>query len=179
MKGLGFVFTVLMMGFASQMIGQEAMTRSLNQTQTTTQTNKVTKTGAFGEVILISEEPTNSTTSSKESPVKYMDMMETETEAKTTPPVSKAVIFHGAKEITKESGFYIQLSITAEPLDKTHSIFQEFGNLKVQTMEDSIYCYLIGNFTTEATAQNFLKSVILARYPDATIVEFKKGERAN
>lgn len=173
MKGLGFVFTVLMMGFASQMIGQEAMTRSLSQTQTT----KVTKTGAFGEVLPTNEE--KGTTTSKEGPVKYMDMMETETEAKTTPPVSKAVIFHGAKEITKESGFYIQLSITAEPLDKTHSIFQEFGNLRVQTMEDAIYCYLIGNFTTATAAQNFLKSVILARYPDATIVELKKGERAN
>lgn len=174
MKNLSFLFTVLMMGFTSQMIGQEAMTRSLSQTQTTT----VTRTGAFGEVLSMNEEPTNNSTQ-KDGTVKYMDMMETETETKVTPPVSKAVIFHGAKAITNESGFYIQLSITTEALDKTHSIFQEFGNLKVQEMEDSIFCYLIGNFTTEAAAQNFLKNVILARYPDAIIVELKKGERVN
>jgi hypothetical protein len=174
MKGLNFLFTVLMMCFASQMIGQDAMTRSLSQTQSTT------KVGAFGETISIEEATAGTISIAKEeavNPVLYMDMMETET--RTTPPVSKAVIFHDAKAISKESGFYIQLRIINEPLDKTHSIFQEFGNLKIQEMETSTYCYLIGNFITESTSQNFLKSVILARYPDATIIELKNGERVN
>jgi hypothetical protein len=171
MKGLSFLFVVSMMCFTSQMMGQEAMTRSLSQTEAT---STATKVGAFGEVLEVVEEPIKT---SKKGGVRHMDM--TETETKTTPPVSKAVIFHGAKEITKESGFYIQLKITNEALDKTNAIFQEFGNLRVQEMDHLMFCYLIGNFITKDTAQNFLKSVILERYPEATIIELKEGQRVN
>jgi hypothetical protein len=171
MKELTFLFTVLMMGFSSQMIGQEAMTRSLSKTQATS----TTKVGAFGETLVINEG--QHTPTSKKGTVKQADIVETET--KTAPPVSKAIIFHGAKEITEESGFYIQLHIAGEPLEKTHTLFQEFGNLKVKEIDDSMFCYLIGDFTTEDTAQKFLKSIILTRYPKATILEFKDGKKIN
>jgi hypothetical protein len=177
MKKLNFLFTALMMCFASQMIGQDALTRSLSQAQSTTEITRATKTGAFGEVIKADDLPSTVTSTPKDSAVRYMDMVETET--KTIPPVSKAVIFHDAKVITEELGFYIQLSITTEPLDKTHAIFQEFGNLKVQKTNPSIFCYLIGDFATENTAKKFLENVILVRYPEATVVELKKGERVN
>lgn len=94
-----------------------------------------------------------------------------------TPPKSEAFLFHTAKKITKESGFYIQLVETSDILDKDHKIYQEFGNLRVEENNDDIYCYLIGNFKSKETVDKFLNDIILSRYPEAKVIELKKGKR--
>jgi|GEM_PF-1781862 hypothetical protein len=170
MKNSGIIFGIAMMFLSTQVIGQKAISRSLNGTQAA---EKVTKVDASEQVVEIS----------KIKAEKAMFSTPEEASASKTiaetifPPKSKIIAFHGAKKISNESDYFIQLSATSEPLSKENSIFQEFGNLKVRENINSNYCYLIGGFKSEKTATSFLNNIIIIRYPEAKVIELKDGER--
>lgn len=151
--------------------GQKAMSRSLSEVEETTITTA--KVGAFGEVINIQKEEDRSSVNEEATTVEKVE----EEKKTSTPPKSKAVYFHTAKNISKETGYLIELVISKEVLDKEHKIYQEFGNLMVQEDKNLDYCYLIGTFVTKEAAEKFLKGVILNRYPNAKVIELKNGNR--
>ena len=113
----------------------------------TTETKKV-KVGAFGEIIEMKNDN-----------------------------LKNKLYFHAAKEITKETGFFIQLISTQEILEKENEIFQDFGSVLVERTLNPKYCYFIGGFETRVAANTFVSKVILDRYPNAVVVEFENGQR--
>lgn len=93
------------------------------------------------------------------------------------PPKSEALLFHDAKIITNESGFFIQLLESNQILDKEHKIYQEFGNLRVESDINGNFHYLIGSFKTKEASESFLKNIILPRYPEAEVAEYQNGKK--
>lgn len=171
MKGFNIIILVIAIFSSVPSFGQKAMSRSLSVTVEEATTNA--RVGAFGEVIEIKEieaekqELVPSSTGTSKS---------AEAPKRTSVPRSKAVYFHTAKTISEETGYFIELIVSKEILDKEHKIYQEFGNLKVRENKNSEFCYLIGTFVTKDAADKFLNGVILNRYPNAQLVEMKKGK---
>lgn len=113
-----------------------------------------TKAGAFGEVIQIQT-----------------------TQKSTNNEIIKG-FYRKAKPITSSlTGYMIQIKTSMECLDKNDPIFAEFGNIMVEKTLNPNYAYLIGTFKTKEGVQQHLDTVINNRYPDAKIVEYKKGIR--
>lgn len=116
--------------------------------QTKTVLTKEIKLGAFGEIIEVKNDK-----------------------------LENKLYFHAAKEVSKETGFYIQLVVSQEILEKDNILFQDFGNVLIEKTLNPKYCYLIGSFETKVSAQGFMNTIIIERYPNAKLVEFKNGER--
>ena len=195
---LGFLILLSFEGFA-----QQELTRSLRQTKAIKTTS--VKTGAFGEVLKVKEAKEDKKSFERHFDLAEMEdvadvaeiEMDVEESSKAAdfksimdimvinernapnqaPPVCEALSFHDAKIITNESGFYIQLVETEEILNKEHKIYQEFGNLRVETTLDSKFCYLIGSFSTKEMVDKFLTDIILPRYPEAKAIQFQEGKR--
>ncbi len=74
------------------------------------------------------------------------------------------------------TGFKIQFASTEERLDASDPVFSQFGKVNEEEI-DGRWCYLIGKFKTAKNAQNFLNSIIVARYPTARVVEYVDGKR--
>ena len=167
MKTSGIILFAIMICFSVQSYGQKALSRSIKVTNTEeATTSKIQKIGAFGELI-------------KDDKIVTLNKKEVTTlKVKgTQPPKSKAMVFHTAKQISNETGYFIQLHETEKALEINHKVFQEFGNLKVEATPNDVYCYLIGSFVTKDAADKFLNGIILSRYPDAKVVKLKNGKR--
>lgn len=113
--------------------------------------------------------------------VNLMDVMVTNERnpLENQAPQNESLLFHSAKEITNESGFFILLVESNDILKKEHRIYQEFGNLRVKSNSESNYNYLIGKFLTKEIGDQFLNDIILSRYPEAKLVKLSEGEISN
>ncbi|MFK7949888.1 MAG: hypothetical protein AB8G11_20025 [Saprospiraceae bacterium] len=205
MKHISFLILVVLISVDS--FGQKAITRSLSQTNKVNTTNTKTMLGAFGETLELQEATEDTKEVSKKQVRHFDLMEESSAEISDiereagiskslsnanlkdvmvinernpwniTPPKSEVFLFHDAKIITNESGFYIQLVESTEILDKEHEIYQEFGNLRVKTTINGEFRYLIGSFTNKDAGINFLNNIILPRYPKAKITKFENGNQ--
>ena len=192
MKYTGIIVIGLVILISSESFAQKAMTRSLRQSSTVVESN--VKVGAFGEVLEVEETSRTierhfdladdanviekEATSKEASVESIMNIMViNERSLNQAPPVSEVFSFHSAKIMTNESGFYIELIESDKILDKEHKIYQEFGNLRVNSTLDGDFCYLIGNFASKETVDKFLNDIILPRYPNAKVVSFENGKQ--
>lgn len=77
------------------------------------------------------------------------------------------------------TGYKVELLGAYEPLKASHSIYNQFGKLNIETSTDLPFnfYYLIGEFQDEAAAEKFMNQVIINRYPGAKVVRYKKGQR--
>ncbi len=74
-------------------------------------------------------------------------------------------------------GYKVEILSSPAALDKNHYIFQRHGNIHVDRQDKSNHSYMIGDFPTEASANNFLKKVIIERYPEARVIRYANGKR--
>lgn len=83
-----------------------------------------------------------------------------------------------AKKVSQTySGYKIELLVADEMLTADHSLFREMGGVEMDVKPDGKYAYLIGNFSTEKSAEHFLTNVIKGRFPAAKIQHYENGEQ--
>lgn len=173
--------------------GQKMKSRNLEQTEKSQKTTTIT--GAFGEEIKVANETVKSGTVSKRhfdiqgeksenENIADIDLMEMITDESYNKSDNESVLigmslFHNAKEVTDETGFYIQLLESDEILSKEHRIYKEFGNLRVRWNKEGNYVYLIGNFLTKTTSEAFLQKMIIPEYSEAMLVRLEEGKILN
>lgn len=77
------------------------------------------------------------------------------------------------------TGFKVELLGVQAPLNANHAIYNQFGKINIAASTDTPfnYYYLIGDFKKLADAEKFLNNVIINRYPNATVAEYKNGVR--
>lgn len=82
------------------------------------------------------------------------------------------------KEIASNfSGYMIEFFNSSIELSENHSIFKQYGKVKMEETSTGEYAYLISGFETEKEAQSFLEKVISVRFPAAKVVRFFNGKR--
>lgn len=76
------------------------------------------------------------------------------------------------------NGYKIELMTVDTELPPGHDLFFQHGNLSMElVLPDSIYSYTLGQFQERPKAEEFLYDLLIHRYPDARVVEYKKGQR--
>ncbi len=74
------------------------------------------------------------------------------------------------------TGFCVQILETDKELTQEHSIFKQFGDIKIQRTDGIIY-YLVGNFKGIDAAQNYVDKVVNSRFPSAIVARYREGVR--
>jgi outer membrane protein OmpA-like peptidoglycan-associated protein len=89
-----------------------------------------------------------------------------------TKPVLKA------KQIAPDfSGYMIEFFNSSIELSENHSIFKQYGKVKMEETSTGEFAYLISGFETEKEAKSFLEKVISLKFPAAKVVQFANGKR--
>lgn len=85
---------------------------------------------------------------------------------------------HKTKKVSKSyTGYKIEILVVDEPLSENHQLFREMGGIEMDVTSRGKYAYLVGNFSTEKSANHFLNNVIKGRYPDAELQQYDNGNR--
>lgn len=74
------------------------------------------------------------------------------------------------------TGFKVELFTSIEELPNSHAIFKSYGKVFLDDTGVN-FSYLIGSFVEKRSAEKFLQSAIIARYPEAKIIKYKDGKR--
>ncbi len=74
-------------------------------------------------------------------------------------------------------GYRIEFYNTNAELPLSHVIFTRHGDITLEQKKNGTYAYLIGDFKSEAQANEFLKAVLKERYPNASVIKYKRGYR--
>lgn len=74
------------------------------------------------------------------------------------------------------SGFKVELFTSAEELPNSNIIFEKYGKVYLDDNGTS-FSYMIGHFVQKKSAENFLNTVILPKYPNAQVIKYKDGRR--
>ncbi len=77
------------------------------------------------------------------------------------------------------TGYMVQFFTSPYELPSSHEIFSRHGNITMDQTKDGAYSYLLGDFSNEEDASNFLNSIMKTRYPKARVIRFKRGNRMN
>lgn len=76
------------------------------------------------------------------------------------------------------TGFRVELiKVHDEPLPDDDIIFFRHGNVVEETIGEKEYAYSIGDFLTEAEANEFMETFLLELYPAARVIPYKDGMR--
>ncbi|MEM6321840.1 MAG: hypothetical protein AAF960_29540 [Bacteroidota bacterium] len=84
---------------------------------------------------------------------------------------------HKRLELT-HSGIVLELIVSERPLERSHPIFRQFGNVHYDRLDEGGYAYcVLTNFGDVKKANEFLRQMILRRAPEARVVRYKLGKR--
>lgn len=99
----------------------------------------------------------------------------------TTTPVNitkRPQKIHKTKKVSQNyTGYKIEILLVDEPLAENHPLFREMGGIEMDVTTRGKYAYLVGNFSSEKSANHFLNNVIKGRYPKATLQQYDNGNR--
>lgn len=88
----------------------------------------------------------------------------------------------GVQPLEKDyTGYKVELIRTATELKRTDPLFEQFGNIRLETRskENLPYAYLIGDFSKWKSANDFMGRVIESRFPNAKVIQFENGTRVD
>ena len=72
----------------------------------------------------------------------------------------------------------IELTTSYLPLKRNYFLFEQFGSVFYDKLEDGGYSYcILANFSSKKSVERFLEIIILPKVPEARLVEYKKGKR--
>lgn len=74
------------------------------------------------------------------------------------------------------SGFKAELFTSEAELPNSNIVFEKYGKVYLDDNGTS-FSYMIGHFVQKKSADNFLRTVILPKYPDAQVIKYKDGRR--
>ena len=76
------------------------------------------------------------------------------------------------------TGFVIELLESDVKLERNFPLFERFGNIHVQQLENGKYSYFIKtNFKKSSSIKIFVNEVIIPRVPEAKALKYKNGKR--
>ncbi|MEL6922695.1 MAG: OmpA family protein [Bacteroidota bacterium] len=75
------------------------------------------------------------------------------------------------------NGYRVEFYASAFELPASHEIFSQHGNITIEEKKDGTYAYLLGSFADVRDAEQFLKNVMIVRYPRAKVVHYQYGNR--
>ncbi len=84
---------------------------------------------------------------------------------------------HHKKLSSFYSGYVIELTTSDLPLRRDYFLFEKFGNVLVDQLEEGGFSYVIQGFRNEKSAQAFLDNIVIHNAPEAKLVQYNKGER--
>jgi hypothetical protein len=85
---------------------------------------------------------------------------------------------HHKKLPSNYEGYAIELTTSALPLKRNYFLFDQFGNVFYDKLEEGGYSYcILANFSSKKSVERFLELIILPKATEARLLEFKKGKR--
>ncbi len=99
---------------------------------------------------------------------------------KSNGPSSRIKDFyrHHKKLSVTYDGYAIELTTADFPLNRDYHLFEQFGKVYYDRVEGKGYSYLIiADFSSKKAIEQYLKTVIIHKAPEAKLVEYKKGKR--
>ncbi len=90
----------------------------------------------------------------------------------------RKLLLPGTKGLPKTfGGFMIELEKVDRPLKSDHGIFSLERPIYGERLPSGQFAYLLGGFDNYNECTRFLREEVIHIYPDAKIIEFKKGTR--
>lgn len=75
-------------------------------------------------------------------------------------------------------GYAIELTTSDFPLNRDYHLFEQFGKVYYDQVEDQGYSYLIlADFSSRKAIEQYIGQVVIHKAPEARIVDYKKGKR--
>jgi len=85
---------------------------------------------------------------------------------------------HHNKMSSNYEGYAIELTTSTLPLKRNYFLFDQFGSIFYDKLNDGAYTYCIqANFSSKKSVERFLETIILPKAPEARLVEYKNGKR--
>lgn len=75
------------------------------------------------------------------------------------------------------SGYVIELTTSDLPLRRDYVLFEKFGNVMVDQLEEGGFAYVIKGFKNEKAAISFLNNIVIHKASEARVVLYEKGKR--
>ncbi len=75
------------------------------------------------------------------------------------------------------SGYAVEVARSQGPLRRNHTVFRQFGQVKVHRLDDGGYSYVITGFRNKKAVEKFVEDILSIWIPDAQIYRYKKGSR--
>lgn len=97
------------------------------------------------------------------------------------PPIEKATVsnYLGAKPISEDyTGFLIEFFNSNIELSPQHSIFKQYGQVKMEKKSSGEYGYMIGGFNSRKEAESYRVKILEVRFPASKVVQYINGQRA-
>lgn len=117
----------------------------------------------------------------KEVPVFYTESADIDVDVELTPKGEEEIpsYFRHHKLLEHDfTGNVIELLQSNVRLERNFPLFEHFGNIHVQKLEDGKYSYcIIADFKKPDSLKKFVKEVIIPHAPQAKAVKYKRGKR--
>ncbi|MGK0388884.1 MAG: hypothetical protein ACI94Y_001616 [Maribacter sp.] len=75
------------------------------------------------------------------------------------------------------SGYVIELTTSDLPLRRDYVLFEKFGNVMIDQLEEGGFSYIIQGFKNEKAATSFLNNIVIYNASEAKVVLYEKGRR--
>ncbi len=144
----------------------ETKTETTTTNHSTTNKIKPTPSGAFGEEIVD-------------------EIVEEKPAVEEVKPPKKSIADNyvpkvGPKMLANDyTGYMVEFFNSAIELPADHSIFKQFGQVKMENKSNGENAYLLGGFKSDKEASSYLEKIILPRFPTAKVVQYDAGKRVN
>lgn len=92
---------------------------------------------------------------------------------------SKINYYRAPKTLPRDfTGFTIELfRVYHKPLNDKDGLFEEYGNLFVERVNESTYAYYLGDFPLERTAIDVYEKIYKGKFPNSKVIKYKNGLR--
>ncbi len=84
----------------------------------------------------------------------------------------------GPKSLASDyTGYMVEFFNSGIELSSDHSIFKQYGQVKMEQKENGEFAYLLGGFSSEKEASSYMKTIITPRFPAAKVIQYDNGKR--
>ena len=75
------------------------------------------------------------------------------------------------------TGYVIELTTSDLPLRRDYVLFEKFGNVMIDQLEEGGFSYVIEGFKNEKAATSFLNNIVIHNASEAKVILYEKGKR--
>ena len=102
----------------------------------------------------------------------------TQSQQKDYKPDKTIYYRHHKKMSVTHSGIVLELITSELPLKRDHPLFQRFGNIYYDQLDEGGYSYcILTNFDKLKKAKAYLQQIVLPQAPEAKVIKYQLGRR--